>query len=569
VIVYGDPDYIIRPEQLLPRLSPLIEKARFSSLDAARDLLIACGQIEQAISDVGIDDSTARQATNRAADYFLNIVRAPAEKAGAREFSLSSVQSLLTQALAAAPSELRIKIPEGCAFYCLYPEQYASAAQQWSTQHEPGGDVLVVGIRSIGTNLSALVASALNQHGHKASRVTVRPGGHPFAREVELPAFTGKFSAALVVDEGPGLSGSSIAAVIRALKKSGIRDNTIFPSHAGAPGEAASPEVREIWKFTPRIVTPVLTKNWEENFVFADLKSTSERLLQSVVVESLDLSSGLWRDLFKAEHPYPSAPAFERTKYLLRAENGRGMLWKFAGLGCGRGMTSLADEAWDKQKQLAEEGWCPLPAAQANGFIGTEWIDATPVTCAEFRRDPDRSSEILSRYILAAANPPLSRVQITENAGRLQNMTVLNIREALGENHARQVPNLADRLETLLPLPSYGDGRLGPHEWLSFGNQPLKADIWGHDADHTCVGQQSILWDIAGAMMEWEMTQAQKTIFCNRFADQAWPIDLEALRFHLLAYCAFQTGVASFCGDRERTEKLKRRITEVLGEDTG
>ena len=77
--------------------------------------------------------------------------------------------------------------------------------------------IVVIGLRSIGTALAATVAGAL---AHPVAAITVRPHGHPFEREI---AVTDEFATVLaeptaryvVVDEGPGLSGSSVAAAIR------------------------------------------------------------------------------------------------------------------------------------------------------------------------------------------------------------------------------------------------------------------------------------------------------------------------------------------------------------------
>jgi hypothetical protein len=57
-----------------------------------------------------------------------------------------------------------------------------------------------------------------------------------------------------VVDEGPGLSGSSFAAVATALEEAGARPDRIrfFPSHLGEPGPEASEAVRARWATTPR-----------------------------------------------------------------------------------------------------------------------------------------------------------------------------------------------------------------------------------------------------------------------------------------------------------------------------
>src|SRR5207253_11092270 len=105
------------------------------------------------------------------------------------------------------PERVEIRRPEGYAFYALYPEAYSAAASAL----DGVGPIKVVGIRSIGTGLAAMVAARLGGE----LPVTVRPVGDPFRRELSISA---ELAAALlddahasfaIVDEGPGLSGSS------------------------------------------------------------------------------------------------------------------------------------------------------------------------------------------------------------------------------------------------------------------------------------------------------------------------------------------------------------------------
>src|SRR6185312_12477035 len=80
-----------------------------------------------------------------------------------------------------------------------------------------------------GATLSAIVAAALRRRGLTVSRTTVRPVGHPFDREVRLAPSQAAWVRAqreigavfLVVDEGPGLSGSSLLAAGEAALRAG------------------------------------------------------------------------------------------------------------------------------------------------------------------------------------------------------------------------------------------------------------------------------------------------------------------------------------------------------------
>lgn len=100
------------------------------------------------------------------------------------------VQSLRDAAdnlTACTEAVVSVKVPEGFAFYSLLPEQYCLAATKWMNEHAAGHrPVLLVGVRSIGTTLSAVVRATLLQHRWKAGRITVRPFGDPFSAEVTL-----------------------------------------------------------------------------------------------------------------------------------------------------------------------------------------------------------------------------------------------------------------------------------------------------------------------------------------------------------------------------------------------
>jgi hypothetical protein len=517
VIVYGDPSFIASPAEIRAAFERF---AAAKTVDAAREFLILCGQIEQAVADSGAGESQACRATDRAAEAFL--------------VALSGAS--MPQAGPFTPdAPLRIKVPEGYAFYTLYPEQYLKAAEAWLHKNPDVRRVLVVGIRSIGTSLSAVVAAWLRRNQVEVERMTVRPKGHPFQREVQIPG-AGKHDAAIVVDEGPGLSGSSIAAVVSALRRSGAGDVTIFPGHNEPPGSAASDEVRKLWAATPAIVFPSLVGLLDE------LRARTEPVLNSPVTGYHDLSAGKWRSLLPGTAHLPAVPQLERSKFLFRCANGRGLLWKFAGFGLGIGGWSLGEQAFHRQRRLGRMGWCQPPLAISLGFIATEWLDLNPAN----RTDCDSPrARAIARYILDASRPP---GDASENFTRLREMTLCNLEEIFGLEARDRAVDLADQAINAGELPCYGDGRLAPHEWLISGERLVKTDVWGHDFDHTIVGEQSILWDIAGALLEWEMSSTVEAAFRQelQIAGLSWPE--AALEFYKKAYVAFRLGTSKMLG---------------------
>src|SRR5262249_5821936 len=110
--------------------------------------------------------------------------------------------------------------------------------------------VAVIGIRSVGSTLSAVVAAALWARGSTATRITVRPQGEPYARTIiflrEQVSWIQNALAAdrdfVVVDEGPGFSGSTFLSVARALEAAGVPQSRItllcsrpFPARCPRP----------------------------------------------------------------------------------------------------------------------------------------------------------------------------------------------------------------------------------------------------------------------------------------------------------------------------------------------
>ncbi len=522
MLVYGDPSFTASPAEIRAAFARL---AAARSLDAARDLLILCGEVEQAIADTGRNDEEARCATDNAADAFLALHAGEA---------VSAWEPFVPE------TSLRIKVPEGFAFYSLLPEQYLKATEAWLRQNAESCRTLVVGLRSIGTSLSALVAARLRRGGKNPKRITVRPGGHPFRREVSIQ-MPERFEHAIVVDEGPGLSGSSIASVITALRAGGAGDVTIFPGHDQPPGSAASEELRDLWANTPKTVFRGFGDLQEK------LRWRTEELLNSSVVTSHDLSGGQWRLLLPDCARLPAMPQMERAKFLFRAANGRALLWKFSGLGLGPGGWTLSEQALHRQRRLARMGWCQLPVEISSGFIATDWVDARPATKADLNLHRARA---VARYLLDSSK--VSGIH-RENFERLREMTLYNVEEAFGPEARNRAASIASAATAPEELPSYGDGRIAPHEWLISGERLIKTDVWGHDLDHTTVGEQSILWDIAGTLIEWEINGSAESAFRGELNTAGLSWCEATLRFYKLAYFAFHLGIATMFGQpRER-----------------
>jgi hypothetical protein len=573
VIVYGDPSY----ERPLGRLQNQFEKYLSSvmpSLDEARTLVIFAGQMEQATHDRLLSSPNSEsiirffeQQTDQAADIFHALWRG---QSGNVDERLSNLTWLAAHANLSAYAHclVRVKIPEGFAYYTLFPEQYCASAERWAEQHSAeDGDVLVIGIRSIGTSLSALVTTALKTAGYSARRITVRPTGHPFSRQTMLPTdILQGIQWAIIVDEGPGISGSSMASVGVALEQGGLPRNriTIFPGHAGNPGSAASDAVQDWWAGVARMVTPLEAVRWEDSSLLDSLLSKAGELVGQPLQQVEDWGGGLWRKSVyshEAEWP-PVCQPFERSKYLCAAKR-VGVVWKFAGFPIvpteNDEAVSLAEYTGQKMQILSEAGFTPPPLSVYRGFIATPLLAGVPLAQTDANLN---TFTYIGRYVAAASGPPMDESDAREAYARLCDMVYWNVWEALGETWAEQIKPFIDSLSPF-DGPTYGDGHLAPYEWMrAEGDRLVKLDSGSHYYDHTSIGKQSVLWDVAGALCEWDADTAGESALISLYQQAAGlAVELTSLRFYQLAYSAFKAGQYKLCASIADTAERPRLTT--------
>ena len=528
MIVYGDPSYQATLTSLSDRLRSHREGLPSgASLDDLRSLLIEAGQLEQAVHDAGLDEALTpcERITDGLANAFVSRWR------GAEPVELPSFDELPS-----GEERLTVKVPEGFAFYGLYPEGYAVAARRWLDSVRPAGQVAVIGIRSIGTTLSAVVLATLRGEGIPAHRFTVRPGGHPYARQVEIaPSLLHRAEWALIVDEGPGQSGSSMASVAEAVHRAGIPRNRIafLPGHGGEPGAQASEEVRSWWASVPRFVTPTEELRWKGRTLEETLAAATGE-----VVTTREVSGGAWRELvFPDPASWPAiALPFERRKILMTRTDGTKVIWKFTGL----------------SEPLSSPGERGGGEGQHLGFTSTPWIEGRPL------RREDATPEILTqigRHIASVAGPRLATDEADAARKRLEGVLYWNTLESPGPTIELSAPIIDS-------LPSSGDGRLAPYEWRQTPEGTIvKVPRVASTLDHTIVGPQPIAWDVAGAMVEWGLNEATAAPLLAEVP----AIDGEALRFYRLAYAAFRMGTcAMFAGMSDEAEAARLRRDEAF-----
>ncbi|WP_293858740.1 hypothetical protein [uncultured Alsobacter sp.] len=544
------------------RSEPKAQSARLAAFVGLSQVLQ--GVADAALAARGLDDETPATGELGSALHALAAVLARPDDPAAGEQEASRLLEALAEDGEGdwRDETIACRAPEGYAFYAVYPEAYADAARRSGL----GADTQVIGLRSIGTGLAAMVAAALGAE----TAATLRPVGQPFDRSVVPgPGLLRRWQAAsrsaafAVVDEGPGASGSSFRAAVRCLEECGVpRDRIhLFPSHANGPGAASRPEWREAWAGFNRHPADI------DAFLGLDGAGDVRRLEGWIAkatgtdVRSVrDVSAGRWREVFwpDSETLPPVAPALERRKIL--AETGRGpVIARFAGLGQpGEDKLALA-------RALAACGFVPEPYGLACGFLVERWQEgARPATTAQ---DRERILAVLPDYLAARAHlfPGLGRRGASLPA--LAAMVRRNAAVRFGPQGEAAGAALAARASALVEKvrPICIDGRLDLCEWLvDEGGRVLKADAIDHHDDHSLVGCQDLAWDVAGAAAELHLDTAQTRALCGAIGERGVPQpDWDLVSFYTPCYAASRLAAdclaRDMAGPGEEGERLERR----------
>jgi hypothetical protein len=428
------------------------------------------------------------------------------------------------------PETISVSPPEGFTYYALHPLNFSDMAAGVRVE---GSRAAVIGIRSIGTTLSAIVKARLEQRGLPVERITVRPHGHPFDRVTQ---FTGeqlrwirkqreRGAHFLVVDEGPGLSGSSFLSVGEALLECRVPSARIafLCSRCPDPASLVARDAPARWpRFNSYYVQP------------------NDQLPEDVEVY---VAGGIWRAHFiGAESEWPASwTQTERLKFLSRD---RRRLYKFEGLG------RFGAEVYARSMQLAASGFGPRPQEQANGFV------AYPVVPGRILRREDLSTEVLDRMARYCAFRA-TEFRVQRPPTMLHPMLQFNASQEFGVN-----PDV-DAGAFVTPNPIITDSHLLPHEWLQTADgQLLKLDGVSHGDDHFYPGPTDIAWDLAGAIVEWEMPPQAQEYFLERYRKFSGDDARPRLRPYLLAYTMFRLGFSKMAAEAMRgSDEAPRLVT--------
>ncbi len=538
--IFRDSQRQVRAIDLVARhRAALLEHSSATPLADILNLLLLAGELECALADAASASDAA------AASHLTSLVAGAAIACEARKPCSLTHDGLRLLGTIRHSGPVSLGTPEGFAYYTLHPLDYSDLTARVDL---PGRSAFVVGIRSIGTTLSAVVCAKLRQLGIDAHRTTVRPTGHPYERECRFDTAQQQAidrartadAEFIVCDEGPGRSGSSLLSVAEALERKGVTANRILMvcSHEPDVNALCARNAAERWH-RYRCAATGMTRRLPANAVrYA--------------------GGGEWRRHFLAGgEVWPAVwPQMERLKYLSSA--GRELL-TFEGYGPYGAPVSARNEA------LSQAGFGARFLGHESGF-GRHWLPSGRL----LRRD-DLTSETLTMMAKYCAWRAREFAVADANGGELANMAWTNL--------AREFGGEPENLELRVERPAVCDNRMAPQCWLLSDNRLVKLDAAIHGDDHFFPGPCDIAWDLAGIIVECELETAARDFLVSQYLGAAGDNIAPRLHAYEVAYATFRLGwsrmaAASVAGSDEETRLLhdagryRRRLQRLTGDRT-
>jgi hypothetical protein len=483
------------------------------------DLLLRAGELEGALLDSGSPDGPLMATiTDELANSLVSSAPIRAE-----DLALRSRVIKTPEFLAVAP-------PEGFAYYALHPLDLADLSRSVEVHNRFSA---VIGIRSIGTTLSAVVQAALRQDGIHVERTTVRPTGHPYDRQTHFTPEQLRWIGTMishradffVVDEGPGMSGSSFLSVGDALLAAGVpRSNITFLCSRNANRSSlTAPRGAERWaSFRTQCTRPT-----------THLPQRAQAFV----------AGGIWRaHVYADQQQWPASwLQMERLKFFSRSGD---VVFKFEGYG------RFGRAVHERSIRVAEAGFGPMPMGFEEGF------GVYPRVRGKVLSSFDVSPAVLQRiaeycHFRAQAVSTDLRTNL-----HLDTMVAFNMKEEFGVD----LPAHAAELRVVKPV--IADGRLAPQKWIDADGALLKVDAGIHGDDHFFPGPTDIAWDLAGAIVEWELDDKVGRYFLDAYYRVSGDDAHDRVRNYLLAYSIFRTAYckmasASMQGSEEEARLVR------------
>jgi hypothetical protein len=172
-----------------------------------------------------------------------------------------------------------------------------------------------------------------------------------------------------------------------------------------------------------------------------------------------------------------------------------------------------------------------VPTTAGNGWTAYESLPGKAPVAGDLDSE---LVELLAEYVSARA---ADFTATDGDVSKLEEMVRFNAGQLWGRNleHGFRLP---------VERPVIADGRMMPYEWRRSGEKILKLDAGAHGDNHFFPGPVDIAWDLAGAIVEWDMSAQHRGAFLDRYRARSGDNAEHRMSEYIVAYCAFQAGYA-------------------------
>jgi hypothetical protein len=326
-----------------------------------------------------------------------------------------------------------------------------------------------------------------------------------------------------VVDEGPGMSGSSFLSVGDALLAAGVPRSSIsfLCSRHAEPSSLTARNAAQRWPAFRKYCTFPTSHLPKQADVF--------------------VAGGIWRaHVYGDQQQWPASwLQMERLKFFSKSGD---RVFKFEGYG------RFGHEVHERSVLIAKAGFGPMPLRFEEGF------SVYPRLRGKVLSSSDIAPGILQRMAdYCGYRARVMHTALPTNV-QLDTMMRFNVKEEFGVE-------LSAGTELRVSKPVIADGRMAPHKWIDSDGALMKVDSAIHGDDHFFPGPTDIAWDLAGAIIEWDLNSDSADYLLDCYYRSSGDDASERISGYLLAYSIFRTAYckmasASMQGSEEEARLL-------------
>jgi hydroxymethylpyrimidine pyrophosphatase-like HAD family hydrolase len=459
-------------------------------------------------------------------DFFAVLARCDCDP-GAFAQSASNLSAMLQWPFPSALSDFRLGVPSAFSRLDLTHFDVLALGRQFMRQcPDRSHPILLLGLRTGGTHLSALLRAFLKAEGYRqVLSLTVQPVKGPGRRERnELTRYAKQGFTALIVDDPP-YTGAAIGLAVGIARQVGFeltRIKALVPTHSAAPDWATTlPDGAVItlepqrWRKQQLLDPNSVEKRLAEYFALeagSELRVVGNRRVDelNVGLQNGSKRGATLKRIFEVQLRTPLGE--HETRYVLAESVGLGYLGYPAFLAAHR---------------LSE--FVPPVFGLRDGILYSQWLPRQ-----EWGPRSDRDSWIDTAAAYIAARTRLLNLPKQRTPGKAVCENGLGLLAgALGRAYgsfALDIPMrswIQQRLYRLsCPFPTLIDGNMRSAEWIRGKRGPLKTGYYGHGLGKAQLNVIDPAYDLAEIILSFALSPEEEDRLICRYVERSGDVEI-------------------------------------------